>query len=412
MKRLNLLKGLTLSFAVFTLIGCQGESEQLAPAPVDYGTAQRQTDGVKKDINPQVDILFVIDDSGSMKAHQAMLAKNIDRFVEGFGKNSLIDFHIGVMSIWDSQRYGEYDLEANKVVREGLVPAIGMDGKPQFDPIGHLRPIKVPAGQEASLKGQAGNYVSKGESFVEILRETLKIGVRDYQKQTTFKKEKVDGKDVEKVAKLASGPEYEEVFTPVLAGLRTPVLETWNKGFLRENAHLVIVFVTDANDASQVTASQLYRFLLNLKGQDNFTVFGVINPTDQRLNCARDPSGPPRKIEDLIRLTNGRVLNMCSNYANDLVEIGKMIQDRTLREIRVKLESLPVVESIHLTYGSDTIQPGQWTGWTYDGETKTIIIRGAAKWSYQPGAKIQLQFEPVDPSRASSHCIGCAVVGK
>lgn len=412
MKPHLIFKGFVLSLATFALVACQGESNQLAPAPVDYGQTKRSTDGVKIDINAQVDILFVIDDSGSMKAHQATLAKNIDRFVDGFGKNSIIDFHIGVMSIWDSQRYGDYDVESNKVVREGIVPALGLDGKPQFDPIGHLRPLKVPVGQENLLKGQAGNFVAKGENFVEILRETLKIGVRDYQKQTSYKSKKVDGNDVQEVVKLASGPEYEEVFTPVIAGLRPPISTTWNKGFFRENAHLVVVFVTDANDASQLTASSLFRFLTDLKGHENFTVFGVINPTDQRLTCARDPSGPPRKIEDLIRLTNGRILNMCANYANDLVEIGKMIQDRTLKEIRFKPETLPVVDSIKVTYGTEVIQPGLWSGWSYDAGDKEIIIRGASKWPHQAGASIQITFEPVDPSRASSHCIGCGVVGK
>ena len=173
------------------------------------------------------------------------------------------------------------------------------------------------------------------------------------------------------------------------------------------DSHLVVVFVTDANDASNISADQMFRFLQNLKGPNNFTVFGVINPSRQRLNCARDPSGPPLKIESLIEKTGGRSLNMCSDYAPQLVEIGKMIQDRTLREIRYRPKTQPVVDSIQISYGTQVIPFDQWAGWTYDGATKSIIIRGAAQWPAQPGAKIAIDFESVDPTRPSSQCIGC-----
>lgn len=387
---------LILLSTMWALAACQTESGDLGPGKIDYGTAKVESDGVKKDITAEVDILFVVDDSGSMRAHQATLAKNIDRFVDAFAKKSIVDFHIGVLSVYDSRRYGTYDIDMNKVLAQGKVPFKNRDGVQQYDQIGHLRPLKAPAGSETLLQSQkAGNFIQNGPGFVEILKESLKIGVRDYVANAT---DTVD----------ASGPEYEESFSPVVAALRDPVLSGWNKGFLREKAHLVIVFVTDANDASVITASQLHRFLMNLKkGRDNFSVFGVVNPINQTLKCARDPSGHPGKVEDLINMANGRVLNMCANYANELAEIGRIVRDRTLRELRIPLSRLPVVDSIQVTYGSTVIPSHQTNGWTYDGETKSVVIRGAAEWTAEPGAKINVTFEPVDPSRRSSICIGC-----
>lgn len=389
---------LLLALSAPLWLACQSETNALKPGPVAIESEEVLSDGVEVDINPMVDILFVIDDSGSMRAHQANLAKNINQFVDGFAKSSLIDFHIGVLSIWDSRRYGRYDIDENKVIQAGDVPAIGRDGKRLFDPIGELKELKAPVGLEAALKSQPKQYVTRGDNYVDILRETLKIGVREYNKVTT---DKVD----------ASGPEYEEVFTPVLAALRNPIADTKNKGFLRKNAHLVVIFVTDANDASVVGADQMNDFFIKLKDRGNFTVFGVINPTSQRLNCARDPSGPPGKIEDLISLTNGRVLNMCADYGPQLAEIGRMVQDRTLHEVR-KPVRLTSADKIHVRYGDEDVPASQTNGWTYDARTKTVILRGISDWDHKPGAKIRIRVERVDPTRGSSHCEGCKVSGQ
>ncbi|MGE0762300.1 MAG: hypothetical protein AB7N80_03370 [Bdellovibrionales bacterium] len=384
----------------WNMVACQSDSDTLNPAPVNYGVESNSAEGVKIEINPRVDVLFVIDNSGSMKPHIANLTQNINRFVEGIGKNNLLDFHIGVTTVWDSRRYGHYDVEQNKVTGAGIVPAIGRDKKPLFEPIGHLRSLKAPAGKEASLSKQAGNFVAKGDDFVEILRETLNVGIAEYHSKTDEKHD-------------AMGPEYEEVFSPVIAALTEPVANAWNKGFLRpgRESHLVIVYITDANDASDISASHMHQFLADLKGRDNFSLFAIVNPSNQRLNCPRDPAGPPLKIEELMNRTRGKILNICGDYGTQLLQIGKMIQDRTLGEIRISLKDksgqdrLPVVDKIQVNYGREVIPVSQYEGWTYDGETKEIVIRGAAKWPHQPGASININFEPVDPTRASSHRI-------
>jgi hypothetical protein len=380
---------------IFAAIGCQSQTESLDPKPPETEEMQTTTDGVKIDINPMVDIVFVIDNSGSMRSHQARLASNIDRFVEAFGKKSIIDFHIGVLEIWDSVRYGQYDVDLNKVKRPGVVPEINRNGQRSFAQIGALLPLKAPVGQESLLKDQMKNYVIRGEGYVEVLRETLKIGVAEFERKSSPTKD-------------ASGPEYEELFTPVMAALRPPVSTTLNKGFFRPKAHLVVIMVTDANEPGLITANEMHRFLINQKGAGNFTVIGVINPSDQKLACERDPAGPPVRIEALINLTGGRILNLCSDYGSQLAEVGQLIQDRTIGEIRIKLDRLPILDSISVTYGSTEVPFSQNNGWTYDNESKYVIIRGAAKWAHQPGAKIALRYEAANPKLKSSRCIGCA----
>jgi len=48
--------------------------------------------------NPRVDILFVTDNSESMKSAQENLVKNMDRFTTGINRNKMIDYHVGVIS--------------------------------------------------------------------------------------------------------------------------------------------------------------------------------------------------------------------------------------------------------------------------------------------------------------------------
>ena len=56
--------------------------------------------------NPQVDILFIIDDSDSMLNHQLLLQQNVHTLVQEIASTNAIDFHIGVTQIWDSHRNG------------------------------------------------------------------------------------------------------------------------------------------------------------------------------------------------------------------------------------------------------------------------------------------------------------------
>jgi len=48
--------------------------------------------------SPKVDILFVVDDSGSMQTHQNNVAQNIGLFTSKFINNSILDYQIGVIT--------------------------------------------------------------------------------------------------------------------------------------------------------------------------------------------------------------------------------------------------------------------------------------------------------------------------
>lgn len=71
-------------------------SKFLIPRPDPAGKVKDSVGDIKLIFKPTVDILFVVDDSGSMGGHQSNLATNIDLFTAGLGKTQILDYHIGV----------------------------------------------------------------------------------------------------------------------------------------------------------------------------------------------------------------------------------------------------------------------------------------------------------------------------
>jgi len=89
MKKLN---SLLLFLAVIQLFSCSEE----VPKKVLNPLVQKMSDQTES-FDPQMDILFVVDDSGSMSSHQDNLARNMGVFAQAFAKRNL-SYHLGVIS--------------------------------------------------------------------------------------------------------------------------------------------------------------------------------------------------------------------------------------------------------------------------------------------------------------------------
>ncbi len=94
MKRNNFF--LLLVFIITGLYACSPTSPKLQPMPDFSNQIKSENNNVFR--RPKVDILFIVDDSGSMSTHQKNLSNNIELFVDEFSKLKLIDYHIGVIS--------------------------------------------------------------------------------------------------------------------------------------------------------------------------------------------------------------------------------------------------------------------------------------------------------------------------
>lgn len=342
------------------------------------------------DFNPRVDILFVIDNSDSMKSAQANLVRNINSFASGLQKNRMIDYHIGVTSVWDSSQ--AYVTNKNNVHQNG-----------------ELRRVT----------GSESRFVSKANNRSGLLASTLNIGI----------------------APLAQGgPEFEEVFTPISAALKLGGRGASNEGFFRDDAQLVVVILTDADDgSSSLSSDQLAQELFDFKGgkRDKVSVYAALvkaSDADEYKDWGlrvhykyhpecfngsgynAKPNGlcttgfGPTRIQEFVMLANAEhgtpaqiqanhIMSLVQkDFGKDLAKIGNDITVKTLAK-KILLPYRPRSDAkglmIRVSYGSQAIQPGVKGGWTYDANDNSINLSGDVEYTYQDNATFKVQMVPV-----------------
>ncbi len=300
--------------------------------------------------NPKVDILFVVDDSGSMDSHQDNLSRNIKQFTAEIQKTTFLDYHIGVITT-------------------------SMDGMTSGDDCD----VKGGWSERACGDGRLVRYKTKvpfidnqTPNGLSILEENLLVG--------------------------DSGSGDELMFDPIRAALSVPLINRENIGFLRPDATLAIILVTDAEDHSdQITSGQqMFDFLVNLKGgrADKVLAYGALIPsTIARPTCSRDEgSVVPTRLEEFIALAKGIEYNICdTDYGTKLAHIAADVVQKVGRIMF--LSRPPVVDTITVTYGTQVIPNDRENGWTYDPVRNALIFGDKIVLSVQaPGTTLSVTF--------------------
>lgn len=359
---------------------CSAKTPKLMAPPETYSDAKVEGGDFQIEFNPKVDILFVVDNSASMEDTQTALSHNIDSFVDAFAKNEIIDFHIGVVSVFDSVRQ--------------------KPGVPAFYPRGQLRPLKG----EGQSPDQPGFITRSTANWPDVLKASLKLGVLPLWQEPDCNSEL-------QICTYAGGPEFEELFTPVRDAFKEPMLSGANNGFYRPEAHLAVIFVSDADAASnEMTPNQLKSFLVDMKGKNEslISTHGVIFP-DDRSTCesplnevdaktgkrrliSRDPGARADRLVNFLSITQGTVKSLCDkNYGQHLAEIGHDISKRALARV-IPLDSIPERNTIEVRYGSQIIPPDDQKGWTHNRDINAIVISGDVAVTPEPGAQISVHF--------------------
>lgn len=324
-----------LLLAAVAIVACSPNNPKRSP-PAEVNNVQELQPGtLEVSAESKVDILFVVDDSTSMKKHQNNLSRNIKLFSQEFEKNALIDFHIGVTTAWDS-RLKRDDPNAEVQTHNGRII--------DMTPLGHLVPLKNPETGEA-IPGP--RYITKETpDFVKVLEKTLLVGAKpspDDHKAPTI------------------GPEKEELFSPAMHVLLDQPAP--NAGFYRRDAFLVLFFITDANDASlDVNQSQFFEFLVKLKGEGKFQAYAAITPTNS--SCPGEQSGKPVELEKFLSNFKGntdRTLNLCaSNFGAKLAQFGRDITEKMPEKVIIipEIPAFGTIEEsmIKVYYGSTLLR--------------------------------------------------------
>jgi hypothetical protein len=183
----------------------------------------------------KLDVLFVIDDSGSMNIHQQNLAKSASAISQIFA-----------------------NLDVNTEVLTTSVATGGKFGTPVRN--------------------------SLNVDFTALLAQDVLVGT--------------------------SGDSLEQPFQTLATALSPLLLSTANVGFLRADADLLVVFLTDTEDQSPILALSIASQLRTLKGpQQIFVVSGM----PDRTNTSCDSENMiPTKITELTNIFQGQIFDICS----------------------------------------------------------------------------------------------------
>ena len=173
-------------------------------------------------LNRNIDILFVIDDSGSMADKQANLASNFPKFIDVLNtiQGGLPDVHIGVVS----SDMGVKPTQGN--------PAPNIPGCMQSGKNGVLQ------------LGQAGGMIMNGDLFISDIK------LPDMSRQTNYTGQLNDVFGA--MAKLGKdGCGFEQHLHAMRRALEPPA----NPGFVRPDAFLAVIFIADEDDCSAGSGS-------------------------------------------------------------------------------------------------------------------------------------------------------------
>lgn len=289
-----------------------------------------------------LDILFVVDDSGSMTTHQQNLLANVDNLVKA-AQQSGVDLQAAVVT--SSVDYAPYS----------------------------PKPGSAWGGNFTGLPGAKIASTANG-NFADVLKQNLGFAMT------------IDG----------SGTE--QPFEAVRLALSEPLVSGGNAGFLRPHAGLAVFMLTDADDQSPKSVQEYVDFLRQTKN-NAVTMHAAYIPstalTAPGTSCDRNGEPVPLRIEEALNAfgTLGESISLCeTDYSSRLSSIGSKYEAIGLRVVQLKIA--PAISSMRLTYGSQKLVAGDLHGgWIYDSAKMQIQLGSKISWMKEPkGTKLVVEY--------------------
>ena len=296
-------------------------------------TTPTQTDEFAEPDQAKIDLLLIVDNSGSMTDKQDKLAANFPILLQQ-AVTANIDFHIAVTTT-------------------GILPATGGW-------------VQCPGGLSG---GDDGHFFPEDNSFPRILTPStpnlatafandVHVGTCHWLEQ-----------GLESAMDGLSQPLISEVDNP-----NTPLPNDGNAGFLRDDARLSMMVVGDADDQSPQPLAYYETFFKSLKGnQPGMFVFsGIVTPDNKAVTCPNGESSGDRYMQ-LAHDTGGDIENICdTDWGNPVANIALAAFGPTLH---FPLSVKPADPSqITVTVNG---QPTT-SGWTYDPVSNAVNFAGAS----------------------------------
>ncbi|MFZ5482124.1 MAG: hypothetical protein ACOZNI_35515 [Myxococcota bacterium] len=213
------------------------------------------------------------------------------------------------------------------------------------------------------------------------------------------------------------GDDKERSFEAAVAALTPPLTSTANFGFLREEALLAVIFVSDENDCSDFGAlgpdasgedcyeqwerltpvADIVRMFQDIKDENQVILSGIVGP-DLTAGCA--DSVPGKRYYTAIEMTGGVNASVCSSdYAAVMDALGLVasgIQTVFPLEKNAKEDTIEVwVKEGEGDFDEgDKVTKDATNGWTYIVEYAQIEFHGTAVPPRGSRIKVAYQIAP------------------
>jgi hypothetical protein len=239
----------------------------------DYDLVQFEGDDVFQQLEAsQVDVLLVVDNSCSMQPYQNELADNFDNFLTYFQEGD-VDYQLGVVTTAVSSSAQTSGCSAADVA------AIPEGGKLVGDADGPT--IITPA-------------TPNGE---EVFAEIVDVGI--------------------------CGTGFEMGLESAYRALTPPFVNNYNGGFLREDAYLSVIFVSDEQDASPMGVNEYTNSFRGVKGQRDREVYNasaiVVTDIEECDAGQRQAGAEGTRYVDVARQSGGVIGSICAEDFSSIV---------------------------------------------------------------------------------------------
>lgn len=319
-----------LSLLAAALAGCDETRLRVVQTHYDlfFPEGSLQVDAFEQKAAAKIDILWVVDNSGTMQDEQENLASNFDAFISII-EESDVDYQVGVIST-------DMDLASHQ---------------------GHLQgsPSIIVRGPDA-----AGQFAAN-----------VQVGT--------------------------TGAGNEQGLLAAHTALTEPVLSEHNKGFLRDDAALALIFVSDEDDHSFGQVSFFRRVFEQMKGvgNENRVIAAAIvgdAPSDQHPEggCYNPDTGSAsfgRRYLELVQGVGGSIGSICAeDFSHTLEQLGLTVAGLS-RKFTLSDES-PEVSSITVTVDGREIEQDYQEGWIF--ENGSVFFNGTNV--PPPGSHIEVSY--------------------
>lgn len=272
------------------------------PDPYHATRTYEMMSDVVGEVSAPVDVVWVIDNSGSMREEQLAVVDNTATFIKNFTQNKTLQWKMGLIS-----------------TTRGAAPYIGFEASKPLD-------------------YTTANPVKKFQDAVNAL------GI--------------------------NGSQLEEAFNPLLDNFAK------YPNFLRSDAYLALIFVTDEEEGSwetnnrMLSVSKFVSQLVALKNGDasKLLTYGIFGNKEDCSDGAFSYSGS--RWREFIVATGGRRFRTCGNWGSTIANLGEdLVRSITAPHPQVLIDVEVDPATLKVFYAGRQLRPGtkaQGGEWVYD----------------------------------------------